>query len=156
MVSQWMFPQLPPTSDLRGRALLLLLTACALFGCNRAPQATYPVKGIIQWSDGGVAREIKNATVELQVIEGPAIRVSPHGMVHADGTFVLRTYQPKDGAPAGKYRAIVCPERWDQFKEAPPPIMDRRFESYETSPLQVTIEPKPNEIVLEVERARKR
>jgi hypothetical protein len=133
-----------------------LFMLCVLAGCNRSPQATYPVKGMVKWSDGAAATEIKNATVELQVIEGPKIRVSPHGAVREDGTFVLRTYQPEDGAPAGEYRAIVCPERWDYFKPPPPPVLDSRFGSYTTSPLKVTIKPEPNEIVLTLDRARKR
>jgi hypothetical protein len=136
--------------------LLVLVTLGTILGCNRPPQATYPVKGVVKWNDGQSATELESAGIELQVIEGPAIRVSPRGDVGPDGTFVLRTYGPADGAPEGEYRAVIMP--WvlpDLTVKRPPPIVDKRFQSFQSTPLRVTVKPEPNDIVLTVDRLTK-
>jgi hypothetical protein len=109
----------------------------------------------VRWADGAPAKELEHAIVELQVIDGPAIRVSPRGPVRADGSFVLRTYQPEDGAPAGDYRAIVRPRQHDEETAPPPPILDARWQSFASSPLKVTVKSEPNEIELKVERMKR-
>lgn len=133
----------------------LLLTT--LIGCGGKPQSTFPVSGVLQWIDGKPATELAGATVELQVIEGVALRVSPHGEVQPDGTFVLRTYEPKDGAPSGKYRAMVMPvllaDPGESMAASP---LDARFQSFKSTPLEVNVAPEPNEIVLSVERTKGR
>lgn len=137
--------------------VVLLADILALTGCNRPPQETYPSEGVVKWTDGTPAAELAQGRVELQVLEGPAIRVSPRGNVQNDATFVLQTYEPNDGAPAGKYRAVIIP--WappvDSGPALPLPI-DSRWQNFQTTPLSVTIEPKPNQIVLTVERAARR
>jgi len=129
---------------------LLLFGAAA--GCNRTPQATYPAKGIVKWSGGEPAVELAHARIELQVEEGVAIRVSPRGVINPDGTFILQTYGPEDGAPAGKYRAIILPyyPPVDQPVVVPSPI-DKRWQSFQSSPLRITIEPTPNELEVVVD-----
>lgn len=109
----------------------------------------------MKWNDGQAAVELKDARVELQVIEGPAIRVSPRGNIQPDGTFVLTTYRPDDGAPAGEYRAIIMP--WAPPADEGnyrPPIVEERLLSFQTTPLRVTIKPGPNELEFTVDRRR--
>ena len=133
--------------------LSLLLLVGGIVGCERPPQATYPVKGIVKWRDGQPATELSDGAIELQVIEGPTIRVSPRAPIRSDGTFTLRTYRPNDGAPAGKYRVAILP--WFPMEEdlpPPPKIVDRRLQSFQTTPLQVAIKPAPNEIELTIDR----
>jgi hypothetical protein len=133
--------------------LPVMLLLSGSLGCNRAPQSTYPAKGIVKWSDGQPAKELADGTIELQVIEGPKIRVSPRGLVQSDGTFALRTYRPDDGAPAGKYRVAILPCSPAEENLPPPPqIIDRRLQSFQTTPLQIAIKPAPNEIELTIER----
>jgi hypothetical protein len=124
----------------------------ASIGCHRAPQQTYPVQGTLRWRDGAPAVELVNATVELQVIDGPTIRVSPRGAVQADGTFVLKTYAPNDGAPPGHYRAIVMPQLVIDEEMRPPVLIDSHWHSFESSPLRATIEPKPNVVEFILDR----
>jgi hypothetical protein len=134
------------------------LSALAVAGCGSKAQETYPTSGIVQWSDGKPAIELAGGTVALQVIEGPAIRVSPHGQIQSDGTFVVHTYESGDGAPVGRYRISVRPN-WsrEDEKPRPPPVMDPRFQSYQTSGLEAQIKPAPaNELQLIVEWASKR
>ena len=140
---------------LLGIHCVLMLTVA--LGCGGKPQETYPVSGVVQWKDGKPATELAGATVELQVIEGVLLRVSPRGEVQADGKFTLRTYEPKDGAPAGKYRAMITPVLLaDPGAAVALSSLDSRFQSFTTTPLQVTVAPQPNEIVLPVQRAKGR
>lgn len=135
-----------------GQTMLGLLIVAA--GCNRSPQETYPVHGRVDWADGKPAGELAEGTVELQVIEGVKIRVSPRGEIQTDGTFVLRTYAPGDGAPAGKYRAVVMPKRsFDDEIRAQPLIVHSRFLDFKTTPLRVEVLPEKNDVKLQVERA---
>lgn len=134
-------------------ALLLPMS----FGCGGKPQETFPVKGVVQWKDGKPATELAGATVELQIVEGPSLRVSPHGEVQSDGTFMLRSYEPNDGAPAGKYRAMIAPVLLaDPGASIASSPLDSRYQSFTTTPMQVTVASQPNEIVLNVERSRRR
>ncbi len=126
-------------------------------GCNRSPQETYPVHGRVDWADGKSAVELAEGTVELQVIEGVKIRVSPRGEIQTNGTFVLRTYVPGDGAPAGKYRAVVMPKRsFDDEIRSQPLIVHSRFLDFKTTPLLVEVLPDKNDVKLQVERAARR
>ena len=131
-----------------GVCTLLLFAA----GCNRPPQAVYPVRGVVQWGNGQAATELAQATVELQVVSGPEIRVSPRGEVQPDGTFVLKTYSPADGAPAGKYKAIVMPKQSFDDERRQVSVMDPRFQNYTTSPLTVEVKTSDNDVKLLVER----
>ena len=107
------------------------------------------------WEDGRPAAELAGATVELRAVESSATRVSPHGEIAADGTFVLLTGQ-EPGAPPGKYRAMIMPKQFvDDEKRPPPPIMAARFANYDESGLEVGVEPQPeNHIKLTIQRFR--
>jgi hypothetical protein len=139
-------------THIRQNLIATALVAAAFLGCNKSPQATYPVHGSIKWGSGQVANELAESTVELQVVEGPQIRVSPRGEVQSDGTFTLTTYSRGDGAPAGTYKAIVMPKQVvDDEIRAPPPILHKRFQSFPSTPLNVKVDSGANDIVLEVE-----
>jgi hypothetical protein len=63
----------------------------------------------------------------------------PTGLVTADGTFSLTTYQPDDGAPAGRYVVTVF---WAENPDALEPSPDRlqgRYLAPTESTLQVEI-----------------
>jgi hypothetical protein len=132
----------------------LLVLAAA--GCGGSPQKTYPVSGVVKWSDGQPATELANANISLDVVEGKVLR-GPRGQVKEDGTFILQTFEPGDGAPEGKYRAIFVPEMI-RDDEAPRPklIMDPRFQDYKKSGLLITVKPEPNnQVQLTVTRTKR-
>jgi hypothetical protein len=122
-------------------------------GCKGRPQETYLVSGVLEWQDGEPAIELAGATVEFQVVDGVQIRVSPRGEIQSDGRFTIGTYQPKDGAPAGNYLAMVMPLLMaDPGSATIASPLDRRYQSFTTTPLKVTVEPQPkNELILTVE-----
>jgi len=68
----------------------------------------------------------------------------------------LSTFGEGDGALAGKHRAVVRAKRnaadYVQRNIIPRPVIDPRFEDYEKSGLQFTVEPDNNEVTLVVER----
>lgn len=124
-------------------------------GCSGKPQETYPVSGVLRWQDGNPATELAGATVEFQVVDGVQIRVSPRGEIQSDGRFEIHTYQPKDGAPAGNYLALVMPVLMaDPGAATIASPLDGKYQSFKTTPLKVTVEPQPrNDLILTVERA---
>lgn len=123
-------------------ALCLILT-----GCGEGRVKTYPVSGTIEFADG---EPVKSGTVELESIEHGTTAT---GTIRQDGSFVLGTFTPDDGAAAGQHRAIVVQLIVNDMAikhsiDHGRPI-DRRYGSYETSDLLVEIQPEDeNEIHL--------
>lgn len=115
----------------------------------------FPVEGRVVFEDGKDATELNKGLVELQSIDVQP-PVGARGEIGADGKFVLGTETEKDGVPAGRYRALVMPPRTiiDESKPLPPPVMERKFQQFETSGLEVTVESKPNNLTLKVERVK--
>jgi hypothetical protein len=137
-----------------GWMLLMFLVS----GCSKGNlQETYPVSGIVQWSNGQAAIELTGGMVAFEAIDRSKNHTFPVGAVQSDGTFILKTYQPGDGAPEGKYKVAIMPERNRDIEvRQPPSVMDPKFENYMTSGLEVTIKPEVNQLKLTVERASKR
>ena len=138
----------------RARLSALLLMTSVILGCGSPTEKTYSVEGKVVWGDGQPAAELAGGTVELQLIDQAARKVSPHGEIQSDGSFTLRSYESSDGAPAGKYRALVVPKKSMDAEDAEDPcVMDPRFEQYDSSGLEVTIIPEDNQITLRIQRA---
>ena len=131
------------------RALLSAFLTIGLFGCNSGKAPTYPVTGRVAFSDG---KPLAGGTVEFQsayVTKDGEIRVRARGQIQPDGTFSLSTFQPGDGAIAGKQRALVIPAlppgRINPYNP-PPPVINNKYQRYDTSGLEFTVTPKgPNE-----------
>jgi hypothetical protein len=141
---------------LRSVALLGIL---ACLGCGG--RRMYPVEGQVVWADGTPAKELAGGMVQFDLITDNAKEsVSPQGIIGEDGRFRLGTAKPGDGAPPGKYRVLVMPLIWTEGmlgdKPPPPPVLDPRFQSFDTSGLEVVVEAKSNDVPIKVERIRKR
>ena len=82
-----------------------------------------------------------------------------HGFVFQaigpDGTFKVNTFEDKEGVPAGEYKVAVSrpPELEETGVWVPLP---RRYESIGGSDLTLTVEPKENQVTLELERAERK
>jgi hypothetical protein len=126
---------------------MMLLVA----GCGQERVPTYPVKGRVVFDDG---QPVRSGTVELESMEAP---LTASGRIQNDGTFVLGTYTPDDGAAAGKHRAIVVQliisdgvSKHDLNHGRP---VDARFGNFETSGLTAEVEQKEsNELTLSIPR----
>jgi hypothetical protein len=121
-----------------------------LAGCGQ--RQIYPVHGRLVDPDGKPLTELKGGTVEF---ENQQFKSSAMGVIDADGAFWLTTRKPRDGASLGKYR--VCISRgYVSPEQRAPYVIDPKYDSFATSGLEVTVEPKDNEVWLTVERARGR
>lgn len=136
--------------------LLVLAT-----GCQKQPDEwersrlpTLPVTGSVSLDGSPVAE----ATVIFHTDLHP---ISATALTTPDGTFQLRTYTPKDGAPAGEYTVTIEKVTEEQKipdnPEAPlPPIeithhLPKKYRSPKTSGLTAEVtEAGPNEFVFEL------
>lgn len=122
------------------RRLTLLLGVFCAAGCGRISEGppTFPASGTLL-VDGTPA---EHAQVILHPANGSNFDqrgVRPTGIVAADGSFRLTTYQPADGAPAGSYVVTVY---WAENPESLEPSPDRlkgRFLDPRESKLRVEI-----------------
>ncbi len=126
----------------------LVLGALVLAGCGR--RQVYPVHGRIVDPDGKPITELKGATVEF---ENQEFHSSAMGTVEADGTFWLTTLKPKDGASVGKNQVCISRGYVSPEQRAPYVVLSK-YDLFTTSGLEVTVEPKDNEVQLTLERVK--
>jgi hypothetical protein len=116
-------------------ALALLAVSCGRDYGGRPP---FPASGQVLVN----GEPAKGALVVLY--DGPLTpdRPAPQGTTGDDGTFVLSTYDPKDGAPAGDYKVSIT---WRTGRrEGAPDRLNRAYTNAETSGLTAKIEKKTN------------
>ena len=136
-----------------GLTLVAMLLTLPLGGCRDQSVPIYQAQGVVVWSDGQPAGELVGGIVSLCIAEEGKHRISPHGEIQSDGTFTLRTPGRGEGAPAGKYSAVVMPLKDFTISGAPAvPLMDSQFENHQASGLEVVVEPGDNQITLKVKR----
>jgi hypothetical protein len=137
------------------REVTILLAFClgslAFAGCDSRPP-TYPVSGKVVWKGGQPVTELNGGFVTLDSVE---LMVSAMGAIGPDGTFKVNTFEDKEGVPAGEYKVAVSrpPELEETGVWVPLP---RRYESIGGSDLTLTVEPKENQVTLELERAERK
>jgi hypothetical protein len=144
------------SGGLRFCLLTALLAMVCLGGCGSRKLATYPVSGKVTFENGAPL-----STGGIIMFQSVAAKDQPvstaAGTIEADGTFKLSTFTDGDGAPAGKYRALVMPKRdagnAGQFGRTPAPPLDPRFQSYDTSGLTFTVEQGNNELKVVLKRS---
>jgi hypothetical protein len=92
-------------------ALLVLATVAAgyyyfFLSSPRKPRI-YPTEGVVLFE----GKPAVGARVTLVPEDSVKNRFLPTGIVGEDGTFKLTTFQPNDGAPAGRYRVSIVRSR---------------------------------------------
>jgi hypothetical protein len=129
----------------RFRLTVLAAGLLLAVGCSTGKRL-YPVVGTVVYDDGKPAVELAKGTVSFESIED---QLNFAGDIMSDATFRIRTPTGREGAPAGTYRVVVLPpEGADRNR---PPV-DRQYGRYETSGIEITIEPKDNKISIPVKR----
>jgi hypothetical protein len=143
---------------------LLLVLAIALPGCGNSGQVkVYPVKGRVMYEGkpmvGGGAISL------VPVVDQPGKTAA--GTIQPDGTFVLGTYTENDGSMTGEFRVVIfqetvkegtptadgtAPGAVSTSTVAPADRIPLIYANDRESPLQITVEPKANELVLELKR----
>ena len=136
--------------------LVLGLLCCGACGPQNRP--TYPVSGKVVFGDqtplstGGV--------VIMESIPDAGLPVGARGVINEDGTFEMGTFGERDGAVPGKHQVLIRAQRdttgypADYLERGmiPRPVIDPRFEAYETSDLEATVTEGENTFTFVVER----
>lgn len=95
----------------------------------------------------GVKIVLYGSTPELR---GPG-SVAPYAETDAEGNFSLTSYEPGDGAPAGSFKVTAiwpepAPPGADEEFFEPKDLLKGKYESPDSTPLEVTIEEASNEL----------
>ena len=108
--------------------------------------AVYPVTGRLQFEGEPAA----GATIVLHP-QDPSLSARPRATVEPDGSIVVTTYEPGDGAPAGEYKATLEWRRLVDGQETgddslpPPNVLPAAYASPRTTPVTLIIEEGENE-----------
>lgn len=116
----------------------------ATAGCSERRPQTYPVSGIVRFSDG---KPVRMGTVEFRSVESG---LNARGKIDGSGRFQLGTFETADGAVAGVHQVIVTqiigsadarrPPKGHQHTSAIAKVAPRHAR-YETSGLTAKVNP---------------
>ena len=124
-----------------------------LLGCGADNPQTYPVKGTGVFTDGSHLPH--GGLVLTELVQEGTFPVNARGIIGDDGSFQLTTYDDGDGAVPGEHRFLVRAQRIAMEEVTKPivpsPVIDKRFERFETSGLRYTVQETENEFKIEVE-----
>lgn len=143
------------TTVLKFHPLLIVAAAAAcLPGCGSGKLPTYPVTGKVTFENGHPLTTGGIVLCESLDVQSDGVPVVARGKIEKDGTFELFTFEEGDGVVAGKHRVLVRAQRDedDYLKRGivPRPVIDERFEDYETSGLELTVEEDDNDFPIVV------
>ena len=135
--------------------LVALVALVSAEGCGpRHPAETNPVSGNVVFADGEPLAT--GGLILLESFEAEGQQFNARGEIQADGTFRLSTFDQGDGAVAGRHRVLVRAKRdetdWFERGIVPRPVIDPRFENFESSGLEFTVEQGNNTFTVRVDR----
>lgn len=125
-----------------------VLFVMSALGC-RDNADIYPVHGKVVFSDGQPATELAGGLIVFKSLDGKP--GNANGSIQNDATFRISTKGGHDGAYLGRHQAIVTPPRGDR-DNARPNVIDRRHMDFETSGIQIEVQPKTNDVTITVDR----
>lgn len=135
--------------------MMIGLGLSLVIGCGTSGPETYPVQGVVRFSDGQVLR---GGSIEFEgTYEDRPILAT--GQIGPDGSFQLGTRQLDDGAVSGSHRVVVISDfpignGAERPELIPPSQLHSRYRSFRTSGLVQEVLPKSNALVIEVEYAK--
>lgn len=140
--------------------LICIATAMIVAGCSGGKEPTYPARGTIAFSDG---KPLTTGWVSFRSLDSGK-NVTARGPIQSDGSFELTTFFPADGAVEGRHQALVAAVPFQNEREVPintrppPPLVDQRFSSFQTSGLEFVVsnEPEKNWFEIQVTPPKKR
>ncbi|HEY7428618.1 MAG TPA: hypothetical protein VH682_30590 [Gemmataceae bacterium] len=124
-------------------ALACLLSLLGTAGCGNG---LYTVQGKVVYEDGSLMTE---GFVIGEMKDGDTT-VMMRGEIRPDGTFRLGTLKAEGGAPRGTYRVLVTPRDRTPGEEHLPPVLDPKFQNYDTSGLTIEVKEDHNDVTLTV------
>jgi hypothetical protein len=125
---------------------LFLVVAFLCSGCSDSRPKAYAAKGKVVFQDGS---PVKVGTIETK---SDKYGIQATGAIEKDGSFVLTTYSPGDGAVEGKHQCVIVQfiqvEGAAKFKPSSIGVVNKKHSSYATSGLSFSIEPNNNNNLL--------
>ncbi|MBL8873089.1 MAG: carboxypeptidase regulatory-like domain-containing protein [Planctomycetaceae bacterium] len=119
--------------------LSLSLFIAAIMGCGPSHPPTYPVVGKVVFENGEACQL---GTIEFRSLDH---LVSARGKIEKDGSFKLSTWEPDDGAVAGKHQVIIqqmiITEDLSFAAHGHGPRVNPRYGDYATSGIEISVEP---------------
>ena len=137
--------------DTKPPVRLRLFAACMLcMGCGGVNY--YPVEGTVRYKNGKDHKALVGAAVILEPVDRK-IRSGVRGVIKEDGRFVMGREKEGDGAEAGIYKVLVLPPPPPSVDRPRPgrPVLKLSYQRTDQTPLEFTVEAKPNRWDIEVE-----
>jgi hypothetical protein len=129
------------------RLVISAVALAGLAGASGCGSDFNPVTGRVTFPDG---TPLEEGIVICEMKQGDKT-VMARGNLERDGSFKLGTLQPGDGAAPGKYQVLVVPRALtDAEKATIPPLIDSKFERFETSGLELEVKEGKNELNISV------
>ena len=133
--------------------LWILIAALTICGCGGGKYPTYRAGGRVTFADG---KPLTTGWISFRALDSE--NVTARGQIQPDGTFELTTFTRGDGAVEGRHQALVMAQVYRNEREAPqgtpppPPLIDTRFSSFESSGLEFTVTnvPEQNQFNIQV------
>jgi hypothetical protein len=144
-------PKTRPRAEVRSMKYHWLVTSAILLmsfwltGCGSDQPPAYSASGRVVFANG---TPVKSGSVELKSRDH---KVQARGTIETDGSFVLSTYRPGDGAVSGVHDCVVVQmfmgEDIQRRTHGIYGVVHPRFASYHSAKLTCTIEPKPDNVL---------
>jgi hypothetical protein len=137
-----------------GVAFAVMTAMLAVVGCHDSGPETFPVRGVVRYTDGKVLR---GGSIEFE-LTGREQPVLARGAIGPDGSFVLGTNGLDDGAMQGTHRvAVISDYEIGNGAERPGLIPDvelhPKYRNFRTSGLVQEVVAGDNTLIIEVEYA---
>jgi hypothetical protein len=126
--------------------------ALVLAGCGGGKYQ--PVSGQVVTPDGSPVTGLDGGTIVFETTNEAGEPLSASGAIDAEGKFTLGTETVNDGAAAGKHKVLITPPA-ATGDVPPPPVIDPKYQSFETSGLEIEVKEGSNDLKVPVEPAAK-
>ena len=136
------------------RRFFLLVVALGFAGCGEKLPPVYKTTGKVVFKDGkgNMHALSQSATLEFQSLTDPGEK--PGSEIAPDGSlkfFSLRGGKVVPGIKEGTYKARVLFTAAEDPEHPKNHLVDPKYLSFKTTPLEFTIQPGENDIVIEIE-----
>jgi hypothetical protein len=128
--------------------------ACALTlgsGCSH-PKEVYPVKGQVLLN----GKPVPHATLTFVPLDEAGEQAArPFARADGQGNYELSTFNPKDGAPPGRYAVVVEQRKFVSTKEGDQlsdNLLPPRYANPKTSDVQVEVAKASNDLPVKLNR----
>ncbi len=137
--------------------MVLSVAVLGLFGCGDKYPPVYKVTGRVVFKNGkgNMHALAQTATLQFKSVTDP--EEMPGSTIGDDGSlnfFSMRGTKIVPGIKEGTYKALVYFSGAEDSEHPRNHLVDDKYVSFKTTPLEFTIKPGDNDIVIEIESGR--